>query len=235
MARKIKIPNEILKREARKEEKRKINFRQKRKYYLIVCEGQETEPNYFKGFKDDLPKGVLTSFQIDIAGTGRNTMTLVTEALRLKAQYEKNNGRPVDKLWTVFDRDSFPAVDFNNAINFCNAANPVIGCAWSNEAFELWFLLHFHFYNTGMNRTQYEAMIEANLRPILGQNYNYAKNSPEMYKILKERGNLADAIARAESLAELYDGRTDYSNHNPCTMVHLLVKELQELQLQEIN
>ena len=70
------------------------------------------------------------------------------------------------------------------------------------------------------------------MRPILGQNYNYEKNSLEMYNILKEHGNVADAIARAESLAELYDGRTDYANHNPCTTVHLLVKELQ---LQEVN
>ena len=60
MARKIKIPNERLKRFARDEQKRKKDFRAKRKYYLIVCEGEKTEPNYFQGMKDDLPKGVLT-------------------------------------------------------------------------------------------------------------------------------------------------------------------------------
>jgi hypothetical protein len=60
MARKIKIPNERLKRFAREEQKRKKNIRNKRKYYLIVCEGEATEPNYFEGLKQDLPKGVLT-------------------------------------------------------------------------------------------------------------------------------------------------------------------------------
>lgn len=95
MARKIKIPNERLKRFAREEQKRKKNIRNKRKYYLIVCEGEATEPNYFEGLKQDLPKGVLTAYHIDIAGTGRNTQSLVDEALRLKGAYEKV---PPDRL-----------------------------------------------------------------------------------------------------------------------------------------
>ena len=53
MARKIKIPNEHLKRYARQEQKRKLNVRNKRMYYLIVCEGEATEPNYFEGLKQD--------------------------------------------------------------------------------------------------------------------------------------------------------------------------------------
>lgn len=47
MARKIKIDNAVLKRRVRKEQKRKIEFKSKRKFYLIVCEGEKTEPNYF--------------------------------------------------------------------------------------------------------------------------------------------------------------------------------------------
>lgn len=98
MARKIKIPNEHLKRYARQEQKRKLNVRTKRMYYLIVCEGEATEPNYFEGLKQDLPKGVLTAYQIEIEGTGRNTQSLIDEALLLKTAYEKNMERPIDKL-----------------------------------------------------------------------------------------------------------------------------------------
>lgn len=75
MARKIKIPNERLKRFARAEERRKRDIRSKRQYYLIVCEGAESEPNYFEGLKGDLPRGVLTHYQIDIKGRGRNTLS----------------------------------------------------------------------------------------------------------------------------------------------------------------
>ncbi len=226
MARKIKIPNEHLKRFARQEQKRKKDIRVKRKYYLIVCEGEKTEPNYFQGLKDDLPKGILTYCQIDIEGTGRNTQSLVDEALRLKQAYEKDSNRPIDRLWVVFDRDSFSPNDFNSAIQRCKNNKPEIGCAWSNEAFELWYLLHFHYYNHAMSRKNYQDSIEVNLKPVLGNDYRYKKNSIEMYDILKEYGSIDTGVANANRLIKNFEGREDYANHNPCTMVHSLVEEL---------
>jgi len=230
MARKIKIPNEQLKRFKREEQKRKTNVRSKRRYYLIVCEGEKTEPNYFQGLKDDLPKGVLTWCQIDIEGTGRNTQSLIDEALRLKTRYENEYSRPIDKLWVVFDKDSFSANEFNNAVLRCQNSKPLIGCAWSNEAFELWYLLHFHFYSHSMSRKDYQDAIEDNLKPILGPTYRYQKNSTEMYDILNVHGSPQVAIRNAKRLAESYGRREDYANHNPCTMVWQLVEELFELQ-----
>lgn len=229
MARKIKIPNEHLKRFARDEQKRKRDVRKKRRYYLIVCEGEKTEPNYFQGLKEDLPKGVLIYSQIDIEGTGRNTESLVDEALRLKKLYEKESNRPIDTLWVLFDKDSFSANDFNNAVQRCQNSKPEIGCAWSNEAFELWYLLHFHYYNHGMSRKDYQDSIEENLKPCVGNDYRYEKNSTEMYTLLKEYGSLEDAIRNGKRLAANFENRQDYANHNPCTMVWQLVEELIEL------
>jgi hypothetical protein len=231
MARKVKIPNEHLKRYARKEAKRLKDVRSKRQYYLIVCEGEATEPNYFEGLKQDLPKGVLTAYQIDIEGTGHNTQSLVDEAMRLKKEYEKTTNRPVDKLWTVFDRDSFDVQEFNAAISRCALGKPVIHCAWSNEAFELWYLLHSHFYQNAMSRRQYQELIEENLQPLFGVDYRYEKNSREMYALLKEHGSVEDAIRHAKQLIGLYAGRQDFAEHNPCTMVWKLVEELLELKL----
>lgn len=227
MARKIKIRNERLKRFAREEQKRKKNIRKKRKYYLIVCEGEATEPNYFEGLKQDLPKGVLMSYQIDIEGTGRNTESLLKEALRLKEEYLKNKSRPVDRLWVVFDRDSFTPQNFNTAIIRCD--NLDIGCAWSNEAFDLWYLLHFQYYENAMSRRNFKGLIEGSLKPLLGNNFRYEKNSEQMYDLLKEHGSQEDAIRNAKRLAERYSERKNYSNHNPCTMVWKLVEELMEL------
>jgi hypothetical protein len=220
MAKKIKISLEQRERFVRSELKRKQGVRTKRRYYLIVCEGAKTEPNYFEGLKSDLPKGVLTAFQIDIEGTGRNTMSLIDEAVRLKNVYEKQTGRPVDKLWTVFDKDSFSANDFNNAIHRCKNSRPEIGCAWSNEAFELWYLLHL----------QYQGMIEQNLREYVGPEYRYEKNSKEMYMLLKAYGRLEIAVRNAKRLAAEFEGREDYANLNPATMVHKLVIELFNLE-----
>lgn len=231
MARKIKIPNEHLKRFARAEQKRKKDIRNKRKYYLIVCEGEATEPNYFDGLKQDLPKGILTAYQIDIAGTGRNTQSLVDEALRLQSAYEKHTTRKIDRLWVVFDRDSFSAQDFNGAIQRCHSSE--VSCAWSNEAFELWYLLHFQYYENAMSRIVYKEMIENHLKPVLDNEFRYEKNSEQMYALLKEYGSLEDALRNAKRLAERFEGRQDYANHNPCTMVYRLIEELTTLTIKD--
>ncbi|MEZ4773383.1 MAG: RloB family protein [Bacteroidia bacterium] len=229
MARKVKFPNDRLNRFAREEKARKENIRNKRKYYLIVCEGEATEPNYFEGLKQDLPKGVLTAYQIDIAGTGRNTLSLLDEALRLKNEYGKNLNRAVDHLWVVFDRDSFDPGDFNNAIVRCQKNKPPIGCAWSNEAFELWYLLHFQYYENAMVRTDFKSLIEKNLKPILGEGFRYEKNSKQMYELLNKYGSQEDAIRNAKRLKNQYEARQDFANQNPCTMVWKLVEELIKL------
>lgn len=225
MASKVKIDNGILKRLERMETKRARNTKTKRRFYLIVCEGTKTEPNYFKSLKKELPQGVVTACQIDIEGTGRNTQTLIDEAIRLRSEYEDSSGRKLDKLWVVFDRDSFVSNDFNNAINRCRELNPEIGCAWSNEAFELWYLLHFNFYNNAVSRKNYQDLIEENFhnRGLIG--YVYQKNSEEMFKLLEQYGNRAQALKWAKTLKERY-ATYDYANHNPCTMVYLLVAEL---------
>lgn len=226
MARKVKIPNHIQKRSAKKQYKRKRNTKNKRKYFLIVCEGEKTEPNYFESLKDDLPKGVLTSCRIDIEGTGRNTLSLVEESKKIQVRLENETSLSIDKIWVVFDRDSFGSDNFNEAISLCRTSSPEIGCAWSNEAFELWYLLHFHFYNTTINREMYQKLIEGNLRSKIGKDYQYQKNSKEMYSILKENGNLKLAIKYANKLETEFQGRFDFANHNPCTRVHHLVAEL---------
>ncbi len=45
MGRKIKIEPAIVKTRERQEARRKVNFKPKRKSYLIVCEDEKTEPN----------------------------------------------------------------------------------------------------------------------------------------------------------------------------------------------
>ena len=229
MARKAKIPNEIKKRFVRTNKKREQNVRVKRKYFLIVCEGERTEPNYFESLKQDLPNGILATYQIDIEGTGRNTQSLIDEALRIKSKYESDYNRKIDKIWAVFDKDSFSANDFNNAILRCKNASPKIGCAWSNEAFELWYLLHFHYYNSPISRKDYQHLIEENLQPYIGKDYKYEKNSKVMYSLLKKHGSLENAIRNAIKLREIYGENSDFANQNPRTEVYLLITELLKL------
>lgn len=219
MARIAKVDNSIKKRFERKERSRLIEVREKRVYFLIICEGEKTEPNYFNGLKKDLPIGTLVIADMTVKGTGRNTESLVDFTIN----YRKKSNQKFDRTWVVFDRDSFTEEQFNNAIIRAEANK--INCAWSNEAFELWFLLHFQFVNNGMPRTDYQLFLEREIKRVSKKEYTYKKNDINTYSVLKEYGSQTQAIAWAKSLKTLFtDGR--HADHNPCTLVYLLIEEL---------
>lgn len=183
-----------------------------RRWFLIVCEGEKTEPNYFKKFPVN-----TRVINLDIKGEGKNTRSLVEKAIELKNkdQYDEN-----DRFWCVFDRDingknSNDAQNFNAAMTL--AKNNGIKVAYSNDAFELWYLLHFHFYNTGISRQNYQQK----LTKLLG--HEYQKNSEKIYEELKDRQQ--DAIKHAKRLLQKYDVSNPETD-NPSTTVHLLVEEL---------
>ncbi len=73
--------------------------------FLIVCEGENTEPDYFNAFR-------LTSANVRAIGKGDNTLHLINEALIIR-ENERRRGRNYDQCWVVFDKDDFPNNDFN--------------------------------------------------------------------------------------------------------------------------
>src|SRR5207245_7644192 len=80
---------------------RKVGVRELIPRFLIVCEGERTEPNYFGSFR--VPRDVVA---IEVRGTGYNTVRLVRKAIQLKREDSENS---YEQVWCVFDRDSFPA------------------------------------------------------------------------------------------------------------------------------
>ena len=181
-----------------------------RKRFFIVCEGEKTEPNYFKKFSVDV------DIQLS-KGEGKDTKSLVEKAIKLK------NGLKSDernRVWCVFDRDKndqnpHDAQNFNAAITLAQTNG--IKVAYSNDAFELWYLLHFHYYNTAISRQDYQNR----LTKLLG--HKYEKNSKTIYEELKDKQQ--DAIKHAKRLLQEYEPSNPESD-NPSTTVHLLVEEL---------
>jgi len=181
---------------------RKVDTRETVSRFLIVCEGEKTEPNYFRGFR--VPKSV-----IDVQGLGYNTIGLVQKAIEI------GENSHYDQIWCVFDRDSFPANDFNNALLLAEQKD--IKVAYSNESFELWYLLHFHYYQTGISRNSYCG----SLNKLLGKKYK--KNSETIFEELEVYQ--LDAIRNAKRLLAQYEPSRPEKD-NPSTMVHILVEEL---------
>ncbi len=215
---------EELKREkrlAKAAKKRKEKTRSKIVRFLIVCEGACTEPNYFQALIKDKYSEVRDE---EIIGEGKSTCALVKRALQIRQELEKKRQLTFDRVWVVFDKDDFN--DFNEAITL--AANNSLQCAWTNEAFELWYFLHFQYLDTGINRHDYIVKLQNEIRKHPDyENYIYQKNDVSTYQILTTIGNENFAKQCAERLRSMFIGDTDYKEHKPCTMVDLLVSELE--------
>lgn len=201
---------------------RKINFRNERKNFLIVCEGKETEPNYFKYF-EKIGKNNQTA-KIEIKALGAVGITVVKEAKKLKENY---GDYADDEVWCVFDRDA--KKENNNQQNFNEAIKLAIenkiNLAVSNDAFELWYLLHYEYYESETHRSDYQKLLSARLAE------KYEKNSINMYEKLKDKQS--NAIKNAKKLWLNYDNPNqldDLTKHNinPSTTVYQLVEKLNE-------
>jgi hypothetical protein len=178
---------------------------------LIVCEGSKTEPNYFRAF----PENQRVYDEVDIHGTGYNTVSLVQKAIQLRNEAQKNH-KPYQEVWCVFDRDSFPWESFNEAIALSKREK--IRCAYSIEAFELWYLLHFNYYDAALSRAQYKEK----LTDALGT--EYLKNDTRMYERLKSKQKKAIQNAKKLNISQCNKAIQD---QNPVTTVFELVEKLQ--------
>ncbi len=182
------------------------------KIFYIFCEGEKTEPNYFDSFK-------LSKAKIKIYGEGRNTRDLIywvrgeVNSLKRKREFDENE----DEVWCVFDRDSFEPSDFDNAVTMAESSGYQV--AYSNEAFELWYILHFDYMQSALSREQYIEILDKKF------GHKYQKNARNTYDELSEyRGK---AIKFAEKLLKEINNGSPHKN-NPTTKVHLLVKKLNE-------
>lgn len=115
---------------------------------LILCEGEKTEINYFRGFKNDVKlKRKLASLDIEIyQPKDHSPIGLVQEAYRrLKIAQKERNPYDDGCVWIVFDRDGHAYVKET----FMIAESSGVRIAFSSVCFEYWILLHYE-------RTQHE-------------------------------------------------------------------------------
>jgi len=200
----------------RKRYQRPSSGRNLRKVVLIVCEGEKTEPYYFQAF-DTYNKD---KYYLKIEGLGYNTLSLVKETVGLIRE-AKSLRQEYEQVWCVFDKDLFADADFNGAVDLANANG--IKCAYSNESFELWFVLHFEYWQSASTRDAYCAKLDE----LLASYGGYSKTSDEMYEILKDKQEIA--FRNARKLIQAYGAGITPAKCNPATTVFLLVEALNNL------
>lgn len=198
-----------------------------RKYY-IFCEGEQTEPLYFKGFENAIKTNPMykNAVYVEVHGLGAETLRVIYTA----EKYALDNKLEKAEIWCVYDKDSFPAQDFNAVSAYAATLNQKQSkvqyhVAWSNQCIEYWFILHFDWYVSDNDRKYYRAYLHKKFATFGYQRYE--KDNSELFKVLTENGDPKKAIQRAQQRILECAGCTD-SNSVPATKVHLLVSALAE-------
>ena len=207
--------------------KRRQEYLEKREYrYYIFCEGQQTEPMYFEGFKRYIEENPIyrDMVLIEIEPCQAETMRVIAKA----EEYVKKNKIQKGQIWCVYDKDSFPASDFNGVshrVEILNRENSDIQyhVAWSNECIEFWFILHFAYYTANNSRSEYIDFLNNKFKDM--RINKYEKNMSGLFEILFDIGNPKLAIRYAKRIIKDGEGKTP-AEIAPGTKVYELVEEL---------
>ena len=192
------------------------------KRFLIICEGVNTEPCYFKCFP-------VATAQVEAFGLGRSKTSLVEQVVELVDQEKPD---PEREVWIVFDMDfdkekdaAMQRADFNQAVRL--AENQGFRVAYSNDAFELWFVLHYQLLESALTRAEYYESLSKHWEMSYERQGKGAQFCREVYQRLLNdpKSNQASAIRHAERLFQ-QQADNQPAEQNPCTTVYQLVAEL---------
>lgn len=213
-------------RHNRKKARQVDKYPAKEKSFYLFCEGERTEPNYFRGFKRAIQQHPMYKnlVHIEVEGVGVETLRV----LKAAEEYVEENRIVNAEIWCVYDKDSFPAADFNAVAQRAATLNQkqsdvVYRVAWSNQCIEYWFILHFDQYDSDNDREYYRQYLNRKFSSLgLGR---YKKNDEKIFEILMDKGNPKLAIRRAKKRIQDCHGCTD-AESKPATKVYELVQEL---------
>jgi hypothetical protein len=229
----------------RNDSKRKLNNKTTVPDIIIACEDSVSSPAYFQMLVSSLIKEkIITQDSFVIAKHNHTNPNGVLTDLK---SYKDSNGKTYKDFeykWIVIDRDcervdggGHTAEDFNNALKNAKKkrSDLHVDVAYANDAFELWYLLHFEYRNTAISRDELIERVIEKLQQLdthkfsrLNRNNikqeNYAKLIYEALLPMQEI-----AITNAKKLLLSYGDGHSPECDNPSTTIHKLVNILNSL------
>lgn len=186
---------------------------------LIVCEGEKTEPNYFKEIRDAYR---ISTANIIICGKecGSDPLSVVDYAI---LKYKED--RDYDRVYCVIDQDKHTT--FDTAVDKLRRTKLGKSVGFkaiiSVPCFEFWLLLHFGYTSKKFcapgNASNCDLVVtELNKKNRIP---GYGKGKGRLFTLLKDR--LPDAIKYATKLQR--DNELTGST-NPATNMHELIEYL---------
>ncbi len=196
--------------------RRRSPSREPKHRILIVCEGEKTEPFYFRELQHDFRNRLV---HIEISNEHGVPLTVVQKAIEERdnaareAKAARDENLSFDETWCVFDVDEHPNLD--QALELARKSN--LQVALSNPCFELWGLLHFQDQLHSIHRHDAQRALAGFLRT------NETKRLP----LAKMQATYTTAVARAKELHRLAQAsRAPW--RNPTTNVFELTERIRQ-------
>ena len=201
----------ISKRKPNMNNARKSPFRKEKERFLIVCEGKETEINYFNS--------LINLFQINriVSATHfKQNPSKIAEFSTIKL----NDG--YDKIYCVFDKDKHG--DFGKALNIIKQ-NEDLQAIISNPCFEYWILLHFEKttkpFGSG-SKSPCDELVSKNLKNYI---QDYSKNYDKFENIIQN--HLQTALLNAKEID--IEKKKSKNENLPFTDIWILINKLEAI------
>ncbi|WP_299568812.1 RloB family protein [uncultured Pedobacter sp.] len=221
--------------------------------FIIFCEDEVSEYHYFKWFETALIKVNVVPKQKSMLTNINKALTYCTKNGLMSFDGDKHT-LDIDGLevWCVYDRDAEKEgkdleegnSEFNLSVSAAEKND--INLAWSNDAFELWVLLHLMEVDPDIEETKGRKYYYDQLTDYLRKHPNpnadlvkaLAHQTFSYKKDMKHRDNFINivraeilpftmlAIERAKKLHYRVIHEVNHYDKRPCTLVYLLVSSL---------
>ncbi len=156
---------------------------------LIVCEGEKTEPQYFKDLRHRHRNHLIHIEVSDRHGVPKTVVEAAIderEQAEQSARAERDENLRFDEVWAVFDVDEHPNLKEAKAL----AQHKGVKVALSNPCFELWGLLHLGDEHAHLHRHDAQRKLRDALK---------LKNE-KLLPLDKLMPHYEDAVRRARAL-----------------------------------
>ena len=182
-----------------------------RRYY-VLCEGNNTEPEYFQNLVDYFQSAQVEIILFQAAGAPQTILAKAEEIKKRKGK--KHEFESGDEVWAVFDRDCHEM--YAKARLECKQKG--INVAYSDPCFELWLILHFQPHHAPDDRKKIQKTYES-----LDPSYKSSGGKRCNFNLLADKVKEAEENARRLMSARMQEGAPDGC---PSTSVHLLTVKL---------
>lgn len=208
-------------RRPRRARRRKSQLRPVKRRVLIVCEGRETERNYFDQLKRRDEVDAL--FAVTVRRSKGGSRTHVAESAIERKRDAEREGGEFDECWCVMDVEQESEHDAVRAAVRLLRDNGFRVCL-SNPAFEVWLLAHFE--KTSRSFADCDAVVKV-LNPKWKTRFGRDYDKSDRQTLTRLIPDAPKAIRNAKAVRESeFDRQQDTCLCNSSTEVYRLVGTL---------